>query len=152
MSSLEVVKEIIPTERLSAITTQGSTTEICEELTDRLVLSEQGGSARLPLATGRTAGRSFAIAFEKGIQPMSDFVCEAKQARFEEMLRHEEGRNDDGKIEMELPHVASLQISLVTLADCPKTSQMTLINQKLYKVTANFVSNQRGFEPKIPEA
>ena len=39
----------------------------------------------------------------------------------------------------------------MTLADCPKTSQMTLINQKLYKVTANFVPNQRGFEPKIPE-
>jgi hypothetical protein len=28
---------------------------------------------------------------------------------------------------------------------------MTLINQKLYKVTANFVSNDRGFEPCIPD-
>ena len=83
---------------------------------------------------------------------MSEYVSEVKQARFEEMLRHEEGRNDDAKIDMELTNVASLQISLVTLADCPKTSQMTLINHKLYKVTTNFVSNQRGFEPKIPEA
>ena len=69
---------------------------------------------------------------------------------FEETLRHEEGRNDDNKIEMELPDVGPLGVSLSTLADCPKASQMTLINQKLYKVTAYFVSNHRGFEPKMP--
>ena len=47
---------------------------------------------------------------------------------FEETLRHEEGRNDDNKIEMELPDVVPLKVSLSTLADCPKASQMTLIN------------------------
>jgi len=47
--------------------------------------------------------------------------------------------------------VASLKISLATLADCPKTSRTTLINQKPYKVTAYFVSNQRGFEPQLPQ-
>jgi len=51
---------------------------------------------------------------------------------------------------MEIKDVAGLQIDLPTLADCPKTSQMTLINQKLYKVTAHFVSNHRGFSPKMP--
>ena len=68
------------------------------------------------------------------------------------MLRHEEGRDDDGKVEMELRNVASLKIALTTLAGCPKTSQMTLLNQKLYKVTAYFVKAQRGFEPKLPQS
>jgi len=51
---------------------------------------------------------------------------------------------------MEISDVVTLKVSLSTLADCPKASQMTLINQKLYKVTAYFVSNHRGFEPKMP--
>ena len=38
------------------------------------------------------------------------------------MLRHEEGRDDDGKVDMELRDVASLKIALTTLAGCPKTS------------------------------
>ena len=44
------------------------------------------------------------------------------------MLRHEEGRHDDDKVEMELKDVAALKIPLTTLAECQKTSQMTLIN------------------------
>jgi hypothetical protein len=66
------------------------------------------------------------------------------------MLRQLEGREDDDKIQMEIKDVSTLNISLITLADCPKSSQMTLINQKLFKVTAHFVSNHRGFEPKMP--
>ena len=88
---------------------------------------------------------------EKDIRPMSEQTAEARQATFEEMLRHEEGRWDDHRVQTELTDVAALKISLATLADCPKTSRTTLINQKPYKVTAYFVSNQRGFEPALPQ-
>lgn len=87
---------------------------------------------------------------EKDIKPMSEFISESKLLKFKQMLRTLEGREDDNKIEMEIKDVSILNVSLLTLADCPKTSQMTLINQKLYKVTAHFVSNHRGFEPKMP--
>lgn len=40
MSTIEVVKEIMPSDRLGAITDAGSRTSVCEELTDRLVISE----------------------------------------------------------------------------------------------------------------
>jgi hypothetical protein len=46
----------------------------------------------------------------------------------------------------------SLKVSLATLASCQKASRMTVVNQKLYKVTAYFVSSQRGFEPSVPAA
>ena len=51
---------------------------------------------------------------------------------------------------MELRDVASLKIALIALAGCQKTSQMTLLNQKVYKVTAYFVKGQKEFEPKLP--
>ena len=87
---------------------------------------------------------------EKDIEPMSEIVSKGKLVKFQQMLRQLEGREDDDKIDMEIKDVSTLNISLLTLADCPKTSQMTLINQKLYKVTAHFVSNHRGFDPKMP--
>ena len=82
---------------------------------------------------------------------MSNIISDGKLKKFQQMLRQLEGREDDDKINMEIKDVSSMSISLLTLADCPKTSQMTLINQKLYKVTAHFVSNHRGFEPKMPK-
>ena len=53
---------------------------------------------------------------------MSEYISVVKQKKFEEMLRHEEGRDDDGRVEMELKDVGSLKIALTTLAGCPKTS------------------------------
>jgi hypothetical protein len=90
------------------------------------------------------------IVLDKDIQPISEYVAEAKQKRFEDLLRHEEGRSDDHKIDMELKNVQALQVSLAALAECKKASQMTLINQKLYKVTAYFVKQHRDFKPKTP--
>ena len=90
----EVLKEVMPLDRLRAITTAGLRTSICEELTDRLVITESGTSARMPVSSGTTAGKSYHVMLEKDIQPMSEYVSELKQVRFEEMLRHEEGRND----------------------------------------------------------
>lgn len=40
MSTIEVVKEIMPSDRLRAITDASLRTSVCEELTDRLVISE----------------------------------------------------------------------------------------------------------------
>lgn len=68
------------------------------------------------------------------------------------MLRHSDGRSDDSKIEMELKDLAALKVSLAMLAGSQKASQMTLINQKLYKITAYMIKGQRGFEPKLPQA
>lgn len=108
MSSIEVDKELMPLDRLRSITTASSRTSICEELTDRLIITETSASARIPIPLGKIAGKSYELKLEKEIQPMAEYVSELKQVRFEEMLRHEEGRNDDGKIEMELKNVASL--------------------------------------------
>jgi hypothetical protein len=65
---------------------------------------------------------------EKDIEPMSEIVSKGKLVKFQQMLRQLEGREDDDKIDMEIKDVSTLNISLLTLADCPKTSQMTLIN------------------------
>ena len=111
-------------------------TEICEKIIDRLVVSHDA--------------MQVAINIDKDIEPMSEVINEAKTKKFRQILRQLDGRDDDNKIEMEIKDVSSLSISLLTLSDCPKTSQMTLINQKLYKVTAHFVSNHRSFEPKMP--
>ena len=71
--------------------------------------------------------------------------------RYEQTLRQLEGRNDDNNIARELPNVVPLKVPLETLAQAPKTSQMTLVNSKLYKITAYFLSNIRGFEPSVKE-
>jgi len=72
---------------------------------------------------------------------MKEIIAEIRHNRFQELLRHEEGRSDDQKIKLEITDVTALKVSLATLAECLKVSQLTLVNQRLYKVTAYFVKN-----------
>ena len=39
---------------------------------------------------------------------MSEHIAEVKQQRFEELLRHEEGRSDDHRVDRELKDVLGL--------------------------------------------
>lgn len=88
------------------------------------------------------------LMIETEIEPLSAAISQAKQLDFLEKLRHEEDRHDENAIEMEIPDIETLKVSLTTLALSPKESQMSLINQKLYKVNAFFVNNHASFEPK----
>ena len=88
------------------------------------------------------------LMIENEIEPFSNSIAVAKQLDFLEKLRHEEDRHDDNAIDMEIPEIETLKVSLTTLALSPKESQMSLINHKLYKVNAFFVNNHVSFEPK----
>jgi hypothetical protein len=78
---------------------------------------------------------------------MSEIIAEEKQRRFEETLRQQEQRTDDHRIEREMARLTDLQISLEALNECPRYSQMALVNQRLYKVTLYFVVNLPSFKP-----
>lgn len=67
------------------------------------------------------------------------------------MLRNEEGRDTDSNIKKEIEDVKALKIPLTKLAESPKASLDSIINQKPYKITAYFVFNHSGFQPSIPE-
>lgn len=65
---------------------------------------------------------SWALVLDKDAAAMSTLLAGERQKRFEEMLRHEEGRTDDADIKMELKDVSRLKVSLATLAECAKAS------------------------------
>ena len=128
IDEVEILPEVVSTKQLQQIKNEEYKIEVCSTIIDKLVLSEyqqrnDGGFTEVVQEE-----RQFLLKMEKDIQQMSEYIAQAKQMRFEEMLRHEEGRHDDDKVEMELKDVAALKIPLTTLAECQKTSQMTLIN------------------------
>jgi hypothetical protein len=80
---------------------------LCDKVSDKLVVevieTRQRNEEQL-LNEGQEQFRTqrLQISHDKDIQPMSDHLAECKQKRFEELLRHEEGRGDDQKIDREL--------------------------------------------------
>lgn len=128
IDEVEISPEVVSTKQLQQIKNEEYKIEICSTIIDKLVLSGYQPRNNGGFTEAAQEERQFLLKMEKDIQPMSEYVAQAKQKRFEEMLRHEEGRHDDDKVEMELKDVAALKIPLRALAACQKTSQMTLIN------------------------
>ena len=62
------------------------------------------------------------LMIENEIEPLSAAIALAKQLDFLEKLRHEEDRHDENAIEMEIPEIETLKVSLTTLALSPKES------------------------------
>ena len=76
--------------------------EICGKIIDQLVISEQNPAEEGNAIANYPLTKSYQVMLEKDIEPMSDYIKSLKQIQFEKILRHEEGRNDDNKIDMEL--------------------------------------------------
>jgi hypothetical protein len=76
MTSLEVFKDIMPMDRLMSIMTASKRTSICEELTDRLIITESRASARVPIPFGSVGGFSYELMLEKDVMPMNEYVSE----------------------------------------------------------------------------
>jgi hypothetical protein len=111
---VEIINSVYPVHQLSKIFLDDKKIEICDKIIDKLVITQESDKTIMQL--------------EKDIKPMSEYVQEGKLLKFQQMLRQLEGREDDDKIQMEIKDVSTLNITLITLADCPKSSQMTLIN------------------------
>lgn len=149
---VDILKQVTGHRKLSEhLASVESTQRLCEQISTKLVVevTEQryrfGDADQLPPLDGPT----LRIVHDKNVSSMADELSAAKQQRFQEILRQEEGRGDDQNIQMELRDVLSLQVPLATLASSPKASQVTVINQKLYKVTAYFVAGHPGFQPSV---
>lgn len=145
-----VQKEILSRESLGQMLIPEKREELCGQIINQLILEEYVAVGQAALNVRQL--RRLELVLDSEIQPMTAQLLEAKQKTFEEMLRHEEGRETDDNIQMEIKDVAAMMIPLTTLANCPKTSINSILNQKPYKITAYFVFNQPGFEPSIPEA
>ena len=126
---VRIINEVVSEELFSEVLQPERKTEVCEKIIDKLVLTEiVFQSVNILDETEMQTETKYILQLEKDIVPMSDIIAHSKQVTFEETLRHQEGRNDDRKIQMEIEDVTTLKVSLQTLADCPKASNMTLIN------------------------
>lgn len=67
MSSVEIIKEVVPLARLRDIATEDHRLQICEEVIDKLVISESysGGTARA--SAGHPSSKSYRMMLEKDI-------------------------------------------------------------------------------------
>lgn len=93
---------------------------------------------------------TFKLKVDESLRPLSSVVSLAKLREFEQILKNEENRDNQTSVELEIRDLQALHISLQILSNSPKVSEYTTFNNKLFKVTAYFVS-EGGFEPRTPQ-
>ena len=76
---------------VACLETEESTKEMCDKISNYLfVIRTDDG---------------FKLLLDLESPPLSDEIAKQKQEKFEELLRHEDGRSDDNKIELEIKDI-----------------------------------------------
>lgn len=87
------------------------------------------------------------VVFDDQAEPMSEELREQRQKLFDEQVV----QNNSDQVSLQVPEPELLGIERAQLQDCEKTSVVTLIGQRSFKVTCYFVNFLRNFS-KVRDA
>jgi hypothetical protein len=114
---------------------------ICKQIFDQLVVIKSVHQTQNP-ENGETKDEiRYRPVLDPKIQPMSDVIDMLK------LQKHKQRLDEHDLIDTEFPQVKpSLGINLNVLAECQKSTQISIINRKIYKVTCYFVNNLKNIK------
>eukprot|EP00347_Sterkiella_histriomuscorum_P009856 403339614 len=99
--------------------------KVCKQIFDQIVVFKKGGHLKVQV--------------DKQVQPMSKLIEEIKRKKFLAQI------DSQDILQTELDS-KQIQISLSQLAECPKLTTVSIINRKVFKITAYFLSNLKNLK------
>lgn len=103
MQNVLIQNEMMGSQALDQLIYPERKEELCCKIIDQLVLEEYVAVGQALLTTRQP--RRLELMIDLELKPISETVSEAKQKTFEEMLRHQEDRETDDNIKMEIKDV-----------------------------------------------